>query len=999
MPLALGSSTSLEKKRRCTVNLVGDAVHATERHNVATISVEEQLLKGRQWAREAGKAEVIAALKSAAMPWDERYRFTYWGAGITSTFTGSATKAGIGNSTEVPFTEYAEGLAKYATEEINPKRDGLVVAHGLSRNGGSGDAECESRTAFFADADEVGGSEEILAALKEAGLAFVMQDSGGSTPLRPRWHLEIPLAVPLVPGEDLQRWKKDAYRPQYIWVLGVFSELAGLSSNEGFDVSTTRLLQPVYPGCRRTPEASIPSTTWASGLALNWDELLSLTGYEAPPPSAKPKKVASTTACTPAMKIDGHCLALVRAFEVDGLVIHHREGKTVVRCPTEAKHTTGVTGDTSTVILHGSREGTFHCSHGHCRRSAAQTEALLSPKARAVLLESRAEAGVRRLQAQLAEQQQVKVKVVTLDEVGTEIARVIKAWTPGKLVVLIVTVGGGKTLASILALVEKGSGIYSAPTHRLADEVEEAFMRKGAAVQRRRGVLRAVDGAGVPLCSRYPVAAEIQKSGGSVPMLLCARCPEKAGCKARVPKGGDGGVAIVPHAMLPAARKNRPKLVTIIDESPALMEEVELSRAQLMEAKLLLDGEFLFETFEPGYTKAMQVLIGVLLAMKGGTVSPVDAASAYTYSAEGRLALDTALNHLARPLISGDQPKVDGVLNHVLALVKEYAKASTEGVRAASTGKPLADADTNDSEVIRVSRGLKLLKPLRGFAKRVVDEGLTAFRWREGKLVIKVRSTVADDIASHGGILLDATPDLAELRALRPDLEVVHLSVADGALVRRQAIYKARASRKQLLRNRKPVWELVTPWLKEALDRARQAGVTRLLLVTYLPIAQGLESGTGPCAAAIQAWKNEGRELGIGHYGGLLGLNQWKNFDGCATIGDPWGSKPVVEERAEELGEDPEVAQRTFAARELEQAHGRLRAPTRSAPAHLWHFGTVAPLGWTETSAEVVTTKAGRTATGRATEATEITALVGTLGGAKVAGELGLAQLLIRRPV
>lgn len=454
----LGSSSSLKKKRRCTVNLFGDAVHAAGRHNVGTISVEEQLLKGRQWARDAGKAEVIDALKNAATPWDERYRFTYWGAGITSTFTGSTTKAGIGNSTDVPFTEYAEGLAKYATEEINPKRDGLVVAHGLSRNGGSRDAECQLRTAFFADADEVGGSEEVLAALKETGLAFVMQDSGGSTPLRPRWHLEIPLAVPLVPPEDHTRWKKDVYRPQYVWLLGVFSELAGLSCNKGFDVSTTRLLQPVYPGCRRSTEASIPSTTWSNGLALNWDRLLSLSDYEAPPSSVKPRKVVSPTATTPAVKIDGHCLPLVRAFEVDGLVIHHRDGKTVVRCPTEAKHTTGTTGDTSTVILPGSREGTFHCSHGHCRRSAAQTEALLSPKARAVLLEVRAEAGVRRLQAQLAEQQQAKVKVATLDEVGREIARVIKAWTPGKLVVVTVTTGAGKSRAAVLALAEKARG-------------------------------------------------------------------------------------------------------------------------------------------------------------------------------------------------------------------------------------------------------------------------------------------------------------------------------------------------------------------------------------------------------------------------------------------------------------------------------------------------------------------------------------------------------------
>ena len=105
------------------------------------------------------------------------------------------------------------------------------------------------------------------------------------------------------------------------------------------------------------------------------------------------------------------------------------------------------------------------------------------------------------------------------------------------------------------------------------------------------------------------------------------------------------------------------------------------------------------------------------------------------------------------------------------------------------------------------------------------------------------------------------------------------------------------------------------------------------------------------------------------------------------TIGDPWPPMVQQRERAIDLGIPEDAYQRSFAARELEQAHGRLRAPSRTTPAHFIHCGAVAPLSWTTANTEVVTAEPGRPRTVARVSAATVAELVKALGGAEEAAD------------
>jgi hypothetical protein len=82
------------------------------------------------------------------------------------------------------------------------------------------------------------------------------------------------------------------------------------------------------------------------------------------------------------------------------------------------------------------------------------------------------------------------------------------------------------------------------------------------------------------------------------------------------------------------------------------------------------------------------------------------------------------------------------------------------------------------------------------------------------------------------------------------------------------------------------------------------------------------------------------------HYQALRGLNRWTDFDAFITLGDANLNMAEVERVAAHLQISAEGRGAFEAARELEQAHGRARAPSRSkGPARLIHLGRVRPYG------------------------------------------------------
>lgn len=277
---------------------------------------------------------------------------------------------------------------------------------------------------------------------------------------------------------------------------------------------------------------------------------------------------------------------------------------------------------------------------------------------------------------------------------------------------------------------------------------------------------------------------------------------------------------------------------------------------------------------------------------------------------------------------------------------------------------------------------LKVLRPLHTAARVLAGSNRVPLRWRSCGLVVQVPTPEADYIAEKGGVILDATPDLLELKHLcSGGFELVKVVVADGAKVERTVRYCSEASRRRLLPKGEPDWKKVAPLVREALDRAKEAGVQKLLLVTYKPLVERLKKPDSPCAALFDEWKKDGRGLDFAHYGAVRGLNRWETFNGCVSLGDPWQPVEALGDRAAVLGVHPDIYRREAAARELAQVHGRLRAPSRKTAAWLLHIGRLAPSDWSTLNTKVETVRRGPRFDASSLTPAELKTLVEKVGG------------------
>lgn len=382
------------------------------------------LLRARDWARNAGIDDVRRAVAASMRPWSQRVTFTQWSGGVGATYAGTPERPGIGQATLSSVEEWAFNYAHYA-RTIHAKGTGLSVSHGISLYGGSSDAECLARTGILFDSDGQGGSSAIVTELDAMDASFVLQRR--FTKGVEKFHLEMPLASPLPAPEADERtraeWKARVYRPQLGWILGIFSELAGLecrllddqgrgsASHLGFDAAPDRLLQVMYVYCRREADDPVPETVHHVGLALDWNALLDATEYTEEVQNSggrgrtvfvrRPatKKVAADVSANAlgvesAVVPDGAELArkpadmppLAAGFEVAGW-LHQQlsRGQWAVECPWAEGHSTGTPGDSSTVIF---ESGWWHCSHGSCRGRRTQADVFwaLPEAAREVVL-------------------------------------------------------------------------------------------------------------------------------------------------------------------------------------------------------------------------------------------------------------------------------------------------------------------------------------------------------------------------------------------------------------------------------------------------------------------------------------------------------------------------------------------------------------------------------------------------------------------------------------
>src|SRR5262249_46206695 len=125
---------------------------ATARPTMQHVTARYQLA-GRLWVRRVGVEVATDALQRAGRPGNGIVTFTKFGRGFSSTYGGRTV--GQGETIAVDLANFARGLGSYA-EEISRKGEGLILSHGISRNGGRRDAQCAAITFLWGDCDGTG---------------------------------------------------------------------------------------------------------------------------------------------------------------------------------------------------------------------------------------------------------------------------------------------------------------------------------------------------------------------------------------------------------------------------------------------------------------------------------------------------------------------------------------------------------------------------------------------------------------------------------------------------------------------------------------------------------------------------------------------------------------------------------------------------------------------------------------------------------------------------
>jgi hypothetical protein len=331
--------------------------------------------------------ERTALLASVAKPWDGNTYISRWCSGKKDTRGGEV----LG----LTWTGFGEGLAAYASAVV-PKGEGQWFTPAFTKSGGCKDVDISAITQLALDADGVGDWFDMHGLLQGAGLAYLMHRSASHRPDRPKFHAHLPLFL-YWSGEKLE------WRAIYRHCVGWFSAAAGLSYDFsgkrpqfGFDKATDRKGQPWFPATRRSADAVIGEVICRPGLALDLEQFLEVTGFDADVnPLAKkerrPRARASAQAAAwipqgPATPTSTPNFLVGLVFWAAGMLgAKVDDGKWCVLCPFRNEHTSGDGLDTSTVVFAPKRpggSGWFHCSHSHCEgRSTREVLTALPPAA------------------------------------------------------------------------------------------------------------------------------------------------------------------------------------------------------------------------------------------------------------------------------------------------------------------------------------------------------------------------------------------------------------------------------------------------------------------------------------------------------------------------------------------------------------------------------------------------------------------------------------------
>lgn len=480
----------------------------------------------------------------------------------------------------------------------------------------------------------------------------------------------------------------------------------------------------------------------------------------------------------------------------------------------------------------------------------------------------------------------------------------------------------------------------SLPTHELAGQVANDVIAAGEPVLRLVGLASFKDPAGKLVCIYAAQAGALAAGGCSVRLELCEGrgrpCPRKDDCEARGGMIGpeDARVVVGPHALIGQLDELAGKTgLLAIDEPPALLRTERFRLADLDQAIARLG------LFAPRYASGVRP---ALLAAR-------------TWLAAGA---EAETGPLARAWAAGaDADALDDAFQALGTTTVEEAAASAVPDEARTQAPPLTpdaswDARWSPARAKDAGDAARVLRDLREATVRPEASAATIELDGEGRPVLVLTLLVEGlrrAVRREGPVLVLAAdadlhaPLLAKAVGYEPD--VVRVAAREGAPVRRVHL-EVPASRAKWLRGGRVQKGPILEALAAGVAELERSGAKTALVVTWLAIRR--ELGQAPEVQALLA--RVGGELA--HYGGLRGLDRWRDVDGVLTLGDPRPNLGDVRRELLVVGDASDHASTAridaLAAAELEQAHGRARtihrAPDR--PCCLVHVGEVTPRGW-----------------------------------------------------
>ena len=518
----------------------------------------------------------------------------------------------------------------------------------------------------------------------------------------------------------------------------------------------------------------------------------------------------------------------------------------------------------------------------------------------------------------------------------------------------ILPTGTGKSF-QIRRLVSVGAKVaIGVPTHALARE-QDSLLRSEYGVNYAHHAAVTKETNERAACVREVEARETEALGLSVRGIMCPTCEHVKTCDARKPPSG-----VVPIAPFQRMKKFADDGRSLIfDEQFPITESFVVTARELAIADKALRGVA---------GKEFSALVTPWVRHLMGYTSPTEDALRYANEiyrkpkTAGRFSTASA-GWVPRPV-----RRVDPSLPFV-ELARACADVAQWSPDRAKTSTIRSKKDANDLVLLAAAAKVR----------RAAQKGAKIERI-DGELHVRVLSSAAMSFRDAGGLVLSATPKVLALKALRPDVRVRSLSIPDAA--HRTLIEVGDMNTTALKAN----VDRLRHYFELVVAKARAAGCARVLVVVAKTVEQSVKAMSDGVTGLVVA---------VEHYGpGIIGRDEWKDFDGFATIGENWYSLPEVEKEAAFLGiADANEYARQIVEADLCQAHGRARDPRRETPAHHWHVGRIRPAGWTAENTVVEAAPCHRTARAETMTPEALRALVERVGPQReVAAKLGIPR-------